>query len=350
MGGDAGPPSRALGALPPQQLLRGPLGLLLAAACGLFAAWHLYVLNIAPMETWAFRISHVAGALALGFVLSGPSMAPEDARFEGWPTRLLGLLGLALIAAAGGLLVYAAILLRGGMSAADLPGWILSYFGPLLAAGTLVAMVSSWIAPIHQQMIRTSDWALALASIIVAAFFLIALDTLGLRLRAGTPFADPSNSWAALVGVALIMELTRRLAGPPLVIIAAVFVAYAFLGPYLPGFLSHAGYTWGRFFSYIYTDNGILGPTTAVSSTYLMLFITFAAFLQVTKVGEYFVDFSFALVGRARGGPAKVAVFASGLMGTINGTSAGNVVATGSITIPLMKKVGYKPQTAAAIE
>jgi TRAP transporter 4TM/12TM fusion protein len=95
---------------------------------------------------------------------------------------------------------------------------------------------------------------------------------------------------------------------------------------------------------------GILGPTTAVSSTYIILFIIFAAFLQASKVGDYFVNFAFAAAGRARGGPAKVAIFASGLMGMINGTSAGNVVATGSLTIPLMKKVGYHKKTAGAIE
>ncbi|MEM8664272.1 MAG: TRAP transporter fused permease subunit, partial [Pseudomonadota bacterium] len=221
---------------------------------------------------------------------------------------------------------------------------------PLLIAGTILALVGGFVTKPSQRAIRTADWALALAAIIVAAYFLIGLDALALRLRAGTPFADTSNMYAALVGVALILELTRRLAGMPLVAIALVFVVYAFVGPYLPGFLSHSGYTMKRFFTYIYTDNGILGPTTAVSSTYIMLFIMFAAFLQVTKVGQYFVDFSFALAGRARGGPAKVAVFASGLMGTINGTSAGNVVATGSITSPLMKRVGYRPQTAGAIE
>jgi TRAP-type uncharacterized transport system fused permease subunit len=110
----------------------------------------------------------------------------------------------------------------------------------------------------------------------------------------------------------------------------------------LPGILAvQSAYTWQRFFGHVYSDAGILGPTTAVSSTYIILFIIFAAFLQASKVGDYFVNFAFAAAGRARGGPAKVAIFASGLMGMINGTSAGNVVATGSLTIPLMKKVGY---------
>lgn len=133
-------------------------------------------------------------------------------------------------------------------------------------------------------------------------------------------------------------------------VISAVFLTYVFAGPYLPGFLGYPGLSLQRFFSQVYTDTGILGPTTAVSSTYIILFIIFAAFLQASKVGDYFVNFAFAAAGRARGGPAKVSIFASGLMGMINGTSAGNVVSTGSLTIPLMKKVGYPARSAGAIE
>ncbi|MBD3898412.1 TRAP transporter fused permease subunit, partial [Halomonas sp. ML-15] len=141
-----------------------------------------------------------------------------------------------------------------------------------------------------------------------------------------------------------------RVTGNALVIISLVFLAYVWGGPYLPGFLGYPGLSVGRFFSQVYTDAGILGPTTAVSSTYIILFIIFAAFLQASKVGDYFVNFAFAAAGRARGGPAKVSIFASGLMGMINGTSAGNVVSTGSLTIPLMKKVGYPARSAGAIE
>ncbi|MCI5110636.1 MAG: TRAP transporter fused permease subunit, partial [Marivita sp.] len=126
---------------------------------------------------------------------------------------------------------------------------------------------------------------------------------------------------------------------------------YTFVAHLLPGILAvQSAYSWQRFFGHVYSDAGILGPTTAVSSTYIILFIIFAAFLQASKVGDYFVNFAFATAGRARGGPAKVAIFASGLMGMINGTSAGNVVATGSLTIPLMKRVGYHKKTAGAVE
>ena len=100
--------------------------------------------------------------------------------------------------------------------------------------------------------------------------------------------------WSAIVGVALILELTRRVAGLALPIVAFVFILYSFVGPWLPGFLSHRGYAIDRFFSYIYTDNGILSDPVAVSSTYIILFIIFSAFLSASKVGDYFVNFAFA--------------------------------------------------------
>jgi TRAP transporter 4TM/12TM fusion protein len=133
-------------------------------------------------------------------------------------------------------------------------------------------------------------------------------------------------------------------------IIALVFLVYCVVGPWMPGVLYHRGISLDLLFSFVYSMEGVFGPTTAVSSTYIILFITFAAFLQVSKVGDYFINFAFAIAGKARGGPAKVAVISSAMMGMINGTSAGNVAATGTFTIPLMKKVGYPPRSAGAIE
>jgi TRAP transporter 4TM/12TM fusion protein len=194
-----------------------------------------------------------------------------------------------------------------------------------------------------------ADAALIIACGAVAVYLIAVYGTL-MRNATGTPFAPIGISLTAVAGTILIMELTRRVAGLALVAIAGIFVLYVFVGDQLPGVLNSPPITWQRFFSQVYTDVGILGPTTAVSSTYIILFIIFAAFLQASKVGDYFVNFAFALAGRSRGGPAKVGIFASGLMGMINGTSAGNVVATGSLTIPLMKKVGYSKTNAGAIE
>ncbi len=317
--------------------------------CAIYAGWHLYVLNIAPLETWTFRIVHIAGALILGFGMSAAVSvrpAPEEAA-----ARLWGLLGgVALVATlfALGSVIAAAMFMEPGQAAP--PEWTLSAFGWALGGGTMLALVTGWLSPARQGQIPLADIALIVATLASCGFILFSLDTLSLRLRAGTPFADGNNGWAAFVIIVLIAEMTRRVAGMALVIIAMVFIAYAFAGPWMPGFLEHKGYDAKRFFTYVFTDNGVLGPTTAVSSTYIILFIIFAAFLQSSKVGDYFVNFAFAAAGRARGGPAKVSVLASGLMGMINGTSAGNVVSTGSLTIPLMKKVGYRPQSAAAIE
>lgn len=215
---------------------------------------------------------------------------------------------------------------------------------------SLGAIALGWFENAPRSRFATSDLVLALCSLIVA-FYLITVYSTAARNSVGTPFVPIGVAFAATAGAGLILELTRRVAGLALVIIAGVFLVYTFTAHLLPGILAVSNaYTWQRFFGHVYSDAGIIGPTTAVSSTYIILFIIFAAFLQASKVGDYFVNFAFAAAGRARGGPAKVAIFASGLMGMINGTSAGNVVATGSLTIPLMKRVGYNGRTAGAVE
>jgi TRAP transporter 4TM/12TM fusion protein len=191
------------------------------------------------------------------------------------------------------------------------------------------------------------DWILIAASIACFGYIYTYLDQLLFRAGAAPTTGDVV---VGIVGTLLVLEITRRSAGLALPIIAVIFLLYCFVGPWMPGVLYHRGINFSLLWSYVYSLEGVFGPTTAVSSTYIILFITFAGFLQVSKVGDYFINFAFALAGRARGGPAKVAVISSALMGTINGTSAGNVAATGTFTIPLMKKVGYPARSAGAIE
>ncbi|MGF1620034.1 MAG: TRAP transporter permease [Rhodomicrobiaceae bacterium] len=335
-----------------QRSFTGNLNLLVVTMCIAYTAFHIGVMNLYPLETWTYRLIHVAGGLVLGFMLfSGYSVSAEATRDS---ERRSPLRWLLLAPAAAGIIygfVCMLIACFGWWFAgqAQPPAFVFQTFGIPLAAGTALAIVDSWVFPARRiNAISIADILLAVAATAVCIY--IVYNAPMLRLRAGTALAQPGDMWASIAGVMLILELTRRVAGMALVIIAGIFVLYSFAGPYLPSILEHRGYTLERFFSYIYTDQGILGPTTAISSTYIILFVTFAAFLQASRVGEYFVNFAFAAAGHARGGPAKVAVFSSGLMGMINGTSAGNVVSTGSLTIPLMKKVGYKPQTSAAIE
>lgn len=313
-----------------------------------YAFWHVFTLNVSPVETWAFRILHVAGALMIGFIAY--SSANVDQPQRGNQNIIKGLAVLLALPILYSLYVVFEMSQIIANSEMITPEMEVNHFGIPLAAASLGAIVASWFLRPEGNRFNWLDATLVLAVIASTAYLMLHLDGTALRMRAGTPFASPGNAWAAMVGLALILELTRRVAGSALVVISVIFVVYSFVGPYLPGFLTHDGFDFSRFFSYIYTDAGVLGATTAVSSTYIILFIVFAAFLQASKVGDYFVNFAFAAAGRARGGPAKVAVFASGLMGMINGTSAGNVVATGSLTIPLMKKVGYNSKTAGAIE
>ena len=335
-----------------QRALKGWSGQLLFWFGVVYTLFHLISLNIFPLETWTYRILHVAGGLMIGFVLmaQGLPRADDDRSLLGQlPAPLLS--GLRVVAAVliipSALALFLPILLRDFAGMPVPPPSLYLYGAPALAFGTILAVVTAWIAPSRIDEVEPVDWLMAVAAAAIAAYLLFNL--VGLQFRAGV-MPTPADFWVSFAGVLLILECTRRLAGLALVVIAGVFIVYAFAGPFLPGFLAHSGYSAQRFFTYLYTDSGILGPTTAVSSTYIILFICFAAFLQASKVGDYFVNFAFAAAGHARGGPAKVAIFASGLMGMINGTSAGNVVATGSLTIPLMKRVGYRPQSAAGIE
>ncbi|UYG07522.1 TRAP transporter permease [Halomonas sp. M4R1S46] len=332
-----------------RRLYGGWRWLLFAGLAIAYCVFHLVVLNMFPLETWSFRIIHIAGALILGF---GFYAGARFADPQGAPARrVLTSLGYALLVPAGYALVRTVMMYQemqaGAMRIApEVETW---HFGYPLILATAGAIVLSWGLREARHRINPADLVLMVCALAVAGYLLVIFNS-PLRASTGTSFAPVGLTWSGIAGSLLILELTRRVAGLALVIISAIFLTYVFAGPYLPGFLGYPGLSVGRFFSQVYTDTGILGPTTAVSSTYIILFIIFAAFLQASKVGEYFINFAFAAAGRARGGPAKVAIFASGLMGMINGTSAGNVVSTGSLTIPLMKKVGYPGRSAGAIE
>ncbi len=328
---------------PNRRLFVGWQFLLFAALAIAYSGFHLFSLNVYPMETWSFRIVHIAGALILGYGLFAGARFAEDVQ-QASPAWLKWM-SYALLVPAVYALVQVFLMqqtINGGAMRID-PTIETLHFGYPLMATTAVAIVLSWFYRQERHRFNAADLVLMVCALASAGYLLMAFNTT-MRMSTGTSFAPPGISWAAIAGSLLILELTRRVAGLALVVISAVFLTYVFAGPYLPGFLGYPGLSIQRFFSQVYTDAGILGPTTAVSSTYIILFIIFAAFLQASKVGDYFVNFAFAAAGRARGGPAKVAIFASGLMGMINGTSAGNVVSTGSLTIPLMKKSGL-PRT-----
>ncbi|OEF99118.1 C4-dicarboxylate ABC transporter [Vulcanibacillus modesticaldus] len=153
------------------------------------------------------------------------------------------------------------------------------------------------------------------------------------------------------IAILLVLEAARRVVGLPITIISIAFLLYALYGQYLPGFLQHRGVSLERLISHMYyTLDGILGTPLGVSATFIFLFLLFGAFLEKTGVGQYFNDLALLVAGKQAGGPAKVAVFASALQGTISGSSVANVVTSGSYTIPMMKKTGYRSEFAGAVE
>ncbi len=153
------------------------------------------------------------------------------------------------------------------------------------------------------------------------------------------------------IAILLTLEITRRVVGPELPIVAILFLLYARFGPYLPGVLGHRGFTWDRIINHMYlTLEGILGIPISVSSTFVFMFILFGTFLDKTGVGEFFIDMAYSLTGHLKSGPAMTAVVASGFMGSVSGSSVANTVTTGAFTIPLMKDTGYKPYFAGAVE
>ena len=161
----------------------------------------------------------------------------------------------------------------------------------------------------------------------------------------------PQDIIVGVIGILILMESCRRIVGIPILIIASAFILYAFLGAYLPGFLNHRGYKLDRITAHLfYNTEGIMGVPLGACSTFIFLFILFGALLEKTGIGQFFIDTCNAIAGSASGGPAKVAVLTSALLGTVSGSSVSNTVGSGSFTIPMMKRLGYKSEFAGAVE
>jgi len=188
--------------------------------------------------------------------------------------------------------------------------------------------------------------------IVLVSFLWIPLDYE--RISSRWPLADDLLRFDYIFGtlaILIILEATRRCMGWFLPLLTVIFLLYAFVGPSMPGLLHHQGYPYQSILDLLYlTTEGIFGVAAAASATFVFLFVLFGAFLDGTKVGAFFLEFAYSITGSMRGGPAKTAVVASGLMGMISGTAIGNVATTGVFTIPLMKKMGYKPHIAGGIE
>ncbi len=168
------------------------------------------------------------------------------------------------------------------------------------------------------------------------------------------PYVHPVTPWAFTVGMILIvilLEASRRTIGWALPLTAIGFLLYAMLGEHLPGLLRHTGFSLDTIIDQLFlTTEGIFGIPLGVSATYVILFVIFGAFLEQSGTGKFFMDFATSLVGGAKGGPGKISVVSSSLFGTISGSAVANVMVDGWLTIPLMKRTGFRHEFAAAVE
>ncbi|MDX8047319.1 TRAP transporter permease [Gracilibacillus sp. S3-1-1] len=200
---------------------------------------------------------------------------------------------------------------------------------------------------LKQSSIPWYDVVLALISLGVGTY--IIQKQTATSIMSGRP--TDLDLFVGLLLIIIVLEATRRVVGKPLVIIALVFIAYFFLGEYMPGQFHHTRGDFERFvYEITYRNNGIFGTPIYASAQFVFIFILFGAILESTGAGQMFINLALRMFGRFKGGPAKASVVASGLMGSISGSSTANAVTTGTFTIPLMKRVGFKPHVAGGVE
>ncbi|MFY0992015.1 TRAP transporter permease [Halomonas sp. C05BenzN] len=195
--------------------------------------------------------------------------------------------------------------------------------------------------------IPIQDWVFAAVAAFCGAYMFLFYEQLA--QRPGAPILQ--DVIVGVVGILMLLEATRRALGPPLMIVASVFIVYSLFGPYMPGILAHRGVSFYGLVNHQWlTTQGVFGIALGVSTSFVFLFVLFGALLDKAGAGNYFIKVAFSLLGHYKGGPAKAAVVASGMTGLISGSSIANTVTTGTFTIPMMKRVGFSAEKAGAVE
>lgn len=230
-------------------------------------------------------------------------------------------------------------------------------FVPLVQRGVhlcgILSLVFLWYVPNQKSSIFYPgyvDICLSISSLLIMIYLLLNHQRYEMRIA----FFSEKTTMDIIIGfvmIFLVMEAVRRTLGWIMNIISGIFIIYALIGPYLPGILMHKGMTVSKIVEQMFmTTDGLFGSLTGTAATTLFCFVAFGTFLQLTNANQYYMDICLAIAGKSKGGPAKVAVLSSALFGSVSGSTIANVVTTGSLTIPLMKKNGYTATQAAAIE
>ncbi|MEM6972948.1 MAG: TRAP transporter permease [Pseudomonadota bacterium] len=230
-------------------------------------------------------------------------------------------------------------------------GALFMYAGDGMIVFIVPVIVALLIAAIvlgsPQDRIPPWEWALAAIGAVAALYLFMFFDSIATRV--GAPITQ--DLIVGSIGLLLLLEAARRSLGPALMIVAMVFLAYTFLGPFMPTIIAHKGNSLNEVMNHHWiTTEGVFGIALGVSTDFVFLFVLFGSLLDKAGAGNYFIQVAFSLMGHMRGGPAKAAVVSSAMTGLISGSSIANVVTTGTFTIPLMKKVGFSSEKAGAVE
>ncbi len=305
----------------------GPVGtflILTALAWSLFQLWIAspipFMVGFGVFNDTEARSIHLAFAIFLAFAAYPAARSPVQ------------------MALAIGVPILLTVLFMIGAKAGVAVWWI-PLCGLAVVAAVILGSPKAYIPP--------WEWALAIVGAFAGLYLYLFYE--GIADRVGAPITQ--DFVVAIIGILLLLEATRRCLGPALMIVASVFLAYTFLGPYMPSIIAHKGNSLSEVVNHQWiTTEGVFGIALGVSTSFVFLFVLFGSLLDRAGAGNYFIQVAFSLMGHMRGGPAKAAVVSSAMTGLISGSSIANVVTTGTFTIPLMKKVGFSSEKAGAVE
>ena len=306
---------------------------------GGMVAFYFYTAGLASVATQYHRGVYVLVTYVLVFLLY-----PSGSAWYKYPLALL--LGTLVAGTAGACWFFpdvasfhAALLVMGG------PLWLLVIVA--LAVGALTLLIDRWVQRRYPQSPVLSDVLFALLSAALVIYWMREFEALNYRAGAETEL----DGLVSIAGVLISLEVCRRVLGWSMTLIGVLLICYGLFGSYLPDMIAHRGFGVERLATALYlTTNGVFGIMANVLATYVILFIFFGAFLHKSGAGRFFIDLPMAAAGHSTGGPAKVAVIASALFGSVSGSAIANTVSTGAFTIPLMKRAGFRPHVAGAIE
>jgi TRAP transporter 4TM/12TM fusion protein len=309
-------------------------GIVGVLAVGL-SGWHYYTAGFGLHNEIAHRAIHLSVVLGLCFLVF-----PRQKRLPG-PWEWITSLGMAAF--------Y--LLLGWGLMRHPVAGDVplaaqLAFAGVMLSIAALSLPFKAYDG--SHRHIPWRDWVFALAASSFSLYLLVFFDGIFIQ-RPGQH--TPLDLMFGVIAIAMVLEAARRTMGIFLPLLAVATVLYGIFGPYLPGDLAHRGYSVPRVVAHLYKGTeGIYGIPVGVVATFVFHFVLFGIMAQLTGLGQLFVNLATIAAGRFAGGPAKVSVVSSGLFGMISGSAIANTVTTGVMTIPLMKKVGFSPRFAGAVE